>query len=381
MTTRDLGTLRKAVDDIDAVILSAIGERARLAGEIADAKAAGETPVRDPAREAALLAHRAEIGERLGLDPQFVRRIFRELMSDSVHRQGAALQAAGEAHRPLVVAYQGTEGAYGHLAACRAFAPEPRPVTLKAYPTFRAMLEAVQRGDADRGVLPIENSTTGSVVEAYDLLTALNLAVAGEQYLEVRHCLVGVADIALADIRAVHSHPQALSQCSEFLARLAGATPQEAANTAIAAERVKALGDPAQVAIASEDAAAHFGLLVLRREIANQAANYTRFVLVAAAPVPCDPRLAAKVSILFGTRHEHGALARCLNVVAEEGLNLTKLESRPRPGMPWEYVFHADFEGHLDSPRVQAALARLAQHTMQLKVLGGYPAAPVPGRA
>ena len=380
MSSRDLGTLRKAVDDIDGVILSALGERARLAGEIAGVKAAGEAPVRDPEREAALLKHRAEAGERLGLDPQFVRRIFRELMSDSVHRQGAALQAAGEDARALTVAYQGTEGAYGHLAACRAFAPEPRPVTLKAYPTFRAMLEAVQRGDADRAVLPIENSTTGSVVESYDLLTALNLAVVGEQYLEVRHCLVGVADVALADIRGVHSHPQALSQCSEFLARLPGATLHEAANTALAAQRVQQQGDPAEAAIASEDAAAHFGLLVLRREIANQAANYTRFLIVAAAPVACDPRLAAKVSVLFGTRHQHGALARCLNVIADEGLNLTKLESRPRPGAPWEYVFHADFEGHLESPRVQSALARLAQATVQLKVLGGYPAAPAPGR-
>jgi len=379
MDKEKLAALRKSLDDIDAVILSALGERARLSRQIADEKADANGQVRDVDRETALLQHRSAYGQRVGLDPAFVRRIFRAILDDSVRRQHDVLQVAPEeVHQELRVAYQGTEGAYGHQAACQHFAVTRRPVALKAYGTFRQMLEAVLEGHADRGVLPIENTTAGSVYEAYDLLLRLNLSLVGEEIVDIRHCLLGVADVPIESIRRIHSHPQALAQCSEFLSGLSDCEEVPAANTALAAQRVHGLQDPAQAAIASEEAAAHFGLHVLRRDIANQPVNYTRFVIVAAAPVECDPRIAAKVSLVLATRHEHGALVRCLNVVADEGLNLAKLESRPRPGSPWEYVFYIDVEGHLNEPRMQAALAKLATRTLFLKVLGCYPARELP---
>ena len=182
----------------------------------------------------------------------------------------------------------------------------------------------------------------------------------------------------LESLRRIHSHPQALSQCSEFLSGLPHCEGVSAANTALAAQHVRDVKDPTEAAIASEEAGVHFGLHVLRRDIANQPVNYTRFVVVSAAPVDCDPRIAAKVSMVLSTRHEHGALVRCLNVIADEGLNVTKLESRPRPGTPWEYVFYVDVEGHESSPRMQAALAGLAARTVFLKVLGCYPARELP---
>ncbi len=375
MSTENLAGLRKSLDDIDAVIVSALGERARLSRQIATVKADAEGRVRDVDRETALLRHRSAYGERVGLDPGFVRRIFREILDDSVRRQHDALQTApAELQQELRVAYQGTEGAYGHQAACQHFGVASRPVALKPYGTFRQMLEAVLEGHADRGVLPIENTTAGSVYEAYDLLLRFNLSIVGEEIVDVRHCLLGVADAPVESLRRIHSHPQALAQCSEFLGGLTDCEEVPAANTALAAERVHDLQDVTQAAIASEEAAAHFGLRVLRRGIANQPVNYTRFVVVAAAPVDCDPRIAAKVSVVLATRHEHGALVRCLNVLADEGLNLTKLESRPRPGSPWEYVFYIDVEGHLGEPRMQAALAGLAARTLFVKVLGCYPA-------
>lgn len=380
MTNQDLANLRKSLDDIDAVLVSALGERARLARDIARVKADGDGPVRDTDRETALLQHRSAYGERVGLDPGFVRRIFREILDDSVRRQHDALQVSSEdAQVELRVAYTGTEGSYAHQAACQHFGVSARPVSLKAYGTHLEMLEAVVQGHADRGMLPIENTTAGSVYESYDLLLRFNLALVGEEIVDVRHCLLGVADAPLESIRRIHSHPQALSQCSEFLDRLTTCEGVSSANTALAAQLVRSLNDPTQAAIASEEAGAHFGLQVLRRHIANQAVNYTRFFVVAGTPVECDPRIAAKVSMVLATRHEHGCLVRCLNVIADEGLNLTKLESRPKLGTPWEYVFYIDVEGHLREPRVQAALTGLAERTVFLKVLGCYAARQLPG--
>ena len=177
--------------------------------------------MRDADRETALLQHRSAFGERLGLDPAFVRRIFREILDDSVRRQQDALQtSAADAEQEMRVAFQGTEGAYGHQAALQHFAVTQRPVGFKAYGTFKEMLEAVIEGHADRAMLPIENTTAGSVYESYDLLLRFNLSLVGEEIVDVRHCLLGVADVPIESLRRIHSHPQALSQCSEFLSTL-----------------------------------------------------------------------------------------------------------------------------------------------------------------
>ena len=375
MTTRDLADLRRALDDIDKVILNALGERARLTEDITAVKSQDGHPLRDGEREAALLAHRATYGERLGLDPSVVRRIYHEILEDSVRRQRDWLRSPAADSPPLSVAYQGTEGAYGHEAAIRHFGVERRPVTFKAYRSFRETAEAVQHGDAMRAVLPIENSTAGSVHEVYDLLFRLNLAVVGEEVLEVRHRLLGLPGATLEGLTRVHSHPQALAQCSEFLAEHPTVETEPAANTALAAERVAREGRLDQAAIASAEAGDRHGLVALARDIANQALNFTRFVVVSAVPQDCDPLHDAKVSLVFGTKHERGALVRCLNILAAEGVSLTKLESRPKPGTAWEYVFYVDVEGHLAEPRMQSALAGLAQATQFLRVLGCYPRA------
>ncbi|MCC7125067.1 MAG: bifunctional chorismate mutase/prephenate dehydratase [Acidobacteria bacterium] len=374
MTVRDLADLRRSLDDIDKVILSALGERARLARDITAAKSGAEQPLRDEAREQAILAHRTEFGERVGLDPVLVRRLYRAILDDSVRRQQEWLNDPPVTEAPLVVGYQGTEGAYGFQAARQHFGVSRRPVTLKAYRSFREVLEAVQNGDVERAVLPIENSTAGSVHDVYDLLFRLSLSIVGEEVLVIEHCLLAPAGVGLADLTHVHSHPQALAQCSEFLAELPGVDPEVAPNTALAAERVAREARPGHAAIASEEAGVRFGLHVLKRQIANQPMNLTRFVVIASAPDACDPLVDAKVSLVFGTRHERGALVRCLNILADEGVNLCKLESRPRAGVAWEYVFYADVEGHLSTPAMQGALTRLSGATQFVRVLGCYPA-------
>ena len=380
MTTQDLAALRKSLDDIDAVLVSALGERARLARQIAKVKAEGDGPVRDADRETALLQHRSAFGERLGLDPAFVRRIFREILDDSVRRQQDALQtsgADGEAgNAGRLPGHRRRLWAPGRAAALRRHAAAGRLQGVRR--PSGTMLEAVIEGHADRAMLPIENTTAGSVYESYDLLLRFNLSLVGEEIVDVRHCLLGVADVPLESLRRIHSHPQALSQCSEFLASLPRVRGRGAANTALAAQHVRDLNDPTEAAIASEEAGAHFGLHVLKRDIANQPVNYTRFVVVAAAPVECDPRIAAKVSMVLATRHEHGALVRCLNIIADEGLNVTKLESRPRPGTPWEYVFYIDVEGHIARRACRRRWPASRRGRVFLKVLGCYPARELP---
>jgi chorismate mutase/prephenate dehydratase len=310
------------------------------------------------------------------LDPHFVARLFREIIDHSIRTQQARL-LSGEpdsAERSILVGYTGTEGAYAHQAAQRHFSPWHAQTAYRAFPTFRAMLQAVRGREVDYAVLPIENTTAGSINEAYDLLTNMDLSLVGEEVQPIDHCLIGVVATPLADLRRIYSHPQALAQCSEFLARLPWCTAEEFGNTALAVKKIAADNDPTQAAIASEEAARLSGLPVLSRDIANQRDNFTRFVIVADEAMEYDPRIPCKTSVMFVTRHERGALVTCLNVLAERGLNLTKLESRPRPGSPWEYQFYVDFEGNRGDPRVQDALRDLAARAFFLKVFGSYPA-------
>jgi len=223
-------------------------------------------------------------------------------------------------------------------------------------------------------MLPVENTTAGSINEAYDLLASTHLSVVGEEVLRVEHCLVGLAGVELTDIRRVYSHPQALAQCSAFLAGLDDCTVEAFTDTAMSVQRVRDEGEPSHAAIASERAAALYGLSVIARNAENQTSNYTRFMVVSRKALRFDERVACKTSLIFSTRHEQGALLRCLNVLAERGLNLTKLESRPRMHSPFEYNFYVDFEGNLESEAVQKALEEMRSHTAYLKVLGSYPA-------
>lgn len=273
----------------------------------------------------------------------------------------------------LVVGYQGTEGAYSELAARRHFADAGRPVRCLGYHSFREMLEALKAGAIDYAVLPIENSIAGSINESYDLLAKMGLFLVGEEFQPIAHCLIGAEDVPVSDIRRVYSHPVALAQCGEFLETLEDCHVEAFVDTAMAVEKVKRDGDPAQAAIASEQAAKLHGLPVLRRGIADHPENYTRMVIVAPEAAHYERGVACKTSLIFSTTHEQGALARCIGIFAERGLNLTKIESRPKPDTPFEYIFYMDFEGNIDREATQAALDDLESVTTFLIVLGSYP--------
>jgi chorismate mutase/prephenate dehydratase len=272
----------------------------------------------------------------------------------------------------LVVGYQGTEGAYSELAAKRHFA-DASEVRCVGYHSFREMLEALKAREIGYAVLPIENSIAGSINESYDLLAKMGLFLVGEEFQPIAHCLIGAADVPVSSIRRVYSHPVALAQCGEFLETLDDCHVEAFVDTAMAVEKVKQDGDATQAAIASEQAAQLHGLPILRRDIADHPENYTRMVIVAPEAAHYDSATACKTSLIFSTIHEQGALARCISIFAERGLNLTKIESRPKPDTPFEYIFYMDFEGNIDRETTQAALADLETVTTFLIVLGSYP--------
>lgn len=278
-----------------------------------------------------------------------------------------------DTRQELAVGYQGTEGAYSELAAKRHFQGAPSGVRCIGYHSFREMLEALTAHEVDYAVLPIENSIAGSINESYDLLANMGLHLVGEELQPIAHCLIGADDVAVSSIRRVYSHPVALAQCGEFLETLEDCHVEAFVDTAMAVEKVKDDGDPTQAAIASEQAATLHGLPILRRGIADHPENYTRMVIVAREPEHHEANVPCKTSLIFSTTHERGALARCIGIFAERGLNLTKIESRPKPDTPFEYIFYMDFEGSVDLDATKGALKDLEAVTQFLIVLGSYP--------
>ncbi|MCA9582464.1 MAG: prephenate dehydratase [Myxococcales bacterium] len=375
-----LKELRDTLDGVDQRIVDALAERQRVVSEVTKLKVEidPQTPLRDRQREEQILTRLAGMGAKAGLDRFFVVNVFRTVLEYSVRVQLEALVDRDNPHRvlerPIVVAYQGGEGAYSHLAGIRHFGARGVEVSYRGFGTFAEALEAVRVGVADYAMLPIENTTAGSINEAYDLLARMELSIVGEEIQPVEHCLVTLPDAEIDDIRAVFSHPQALAQCRDFLTSLSNCRIEAFVDTAMAVEKIKNEKDPTQAAIASEVAAKRHGLKILRRGIANQKENFTRMVVVAEEPVTFDDRIPCKTSLIIATKHEEGALLRCLNVFATHDLNLTKLESRPRPHTPWEYLFYVDIEGNTIDPRVQDAMAELKEHTSYVKLLGSYPA-------
>ena len=287
---------------------------------------------------------------------------------------GSTAQPAAAGSGRVRVAFQGAAHAYSDAAARKYLHGRGLAGQVTGYRTVRAAAAALLSGEADLAVLPIENTTAGSINEVYALLREHELFIVGEETWKVEHCLAGPADVPLGSLRRILSHPQGLEQCAQFLQSLPQAVPDSYFDTAGAMRAVAAAADPALAAIGSAAAAGAHGLVVLRRDIADSEHNYTRFVVLATAPGAVDPAVPGKTSLIVVTRHEEGALLRCLEVLSGSGHSLTKLESRPLPGRPWEYLFFLDFEGNVADERTAAALARLHSAALEVKVLGSYPA-------
>ena len=371
----DLPALRDELDAIDQTIVEALARRARVVQTVAESKVDDSAaPIRDDRREAQLLGHVGGLARGAGLDADYVRRLYRQILDHSVRVQELRVSDAQTDADAVSVVYQGRQGSWSHMAAARHFEARHADADLVGMDTFAAILEAVAAGDADFAVLPIENTIAGSINEAYDLLAAHDLKLVGEEIQDVEHCLLALEDVPLDRIRRVYSQVPALAQCTRFLSSLHNCQALSWTDTSLSALKVREENDLSQAAIASEAAAELHGLRVIRRDIADNPRNHTRFVVVALTEAEYDLRIPCKTSVVFGTRHDAGALLRVLNVLADHGLNLCKLESRPRSGTPWAYDFYADLVGNRRDPNVALALRQATDVTRFLRVLGSYPA-------
>ncbi len=372
-----LSGLRDALDAVDADLVRLLAKRLSLVAKIGETKAAGEGGIRDAARERDVLAKVEAAARQLGVSAPLARKIFSEIIAHSVNRQAAFLSGAAPG-RSVKVAFQGVPHANSWLAAQKYLSGLDLEGELFGFRSFGEAMDALVSGKADLAILPIENTTAGSINQVYDQLLSHDVAIVGEETWKVDHCLAGPADVPLTSIARILSHPQGLEQCSLFLQSLPNAQPVFRFDTAEALKEVAGAGDPTQAGIGPPEAAAAYGLTILRRGIANQEENWTRFVALARAPEKFDPRIPCKTSLILTTRHEQGALLRCLAILSDNGLSLTKLESRPRPHRAWEYMFFVDFEGNAAEERVARALDELRVAALYMKVLGSYPARATP---
>jgi chorismate mutase/prephenate dehydratase len=368
-----LPALREHLSDLDKKIVELIAERFRVVSDVSREKAGSDAAIRDPERERQVLDAVEQIARVEGAPVDLVRRMYRDLLGESVSRQVSG--RAGHTRQERVrVAVQGAEHTFSFLAAQKYLSASEREGELVASRTYQAAFDALKSGAVDLAALPIENTIAGSINEVYDLLRENDVSIVGEETWNVDHCLAGVSEVPLGAVRHVLSDLDGLEQCSAFVRALAKATPVLHFDAGDAMRTVAEAGDPTQVAIGAPEAAAAHGLVVLRRGIANQAENFTRFVVLARHPVAVDLTAPCKTSLIFVARHEHGALMRSLDVLGNSGHSMTKLESRPRPGRPWEYMFFLDFEGNVADPRTASALDDLRSTSLHMKMLGSYPA-------
>ncbi|MFC2071891.1 prephenate dehydratase [Chloroflexota bacterium] len=352
-----LEDLRKKIDETDAKIVRLIAERMRVAEEIGGEKRQQGKQIEDIEREQRVLEHIRSIAREENISQEDTESIYRLIMTASKSIEGMA------------VAFQGERGAYSEEAAFHFFGAS---IQVEPCESLDDVFRVVEKGEAQFGIVPIENSLEGSISRSYDLLLDSTLRVCGETELRVVHCLIASPETQLDLIKRVYSHPQALGQCQSFLKHL-DRELIPTYDTAGSVKMIKEKGITDGAAIASARAAEIYGMQIIARAIEDTTNNSTRFFILAKQDSP--PTGNDKTSIVFSVKHRPGALYGFLRKLASRNINLTKIESRPTRQKPWEYNFYLDFEGHREDEASREALDNLEKTALFVKVLGSYPRA------
>ncbi len=376
----DLIKIREQISTLDKQLLGLAARRRELTMNVAKSKAHIVRPVRDQQREQELLVKLIQQGKELGLDAHYVTRLFQLIIEDSVLNQQAFLQQLKNPNTkaPTVsVAFLGDKGSYSHLASYRYFSRRAEEIIEFGCASFKEILNQVESGNVDYGMLPIENTSSGSINEVYDLLQHTNLSIVGELSQPIKHCLLSAVNTSLDAIDTIYAHAQPVQQCSNFLNKQSDIRIEYCESSADAMQMVEKLKQPNVAVIGSEEGGQLYGLQALQQGIANQDENHSRFILVARKPVDVAEQIPAKTTLILATGQSPGALVDCLVVLKQYDINMTKLESRPIQGRPWEEMFYIDLEANLKSVAMQECLTKLTELTRFIKVLGCYPSEQV----
>lgn len=373
----DLLELRNELDGIDKQIVELYEKRMNVCGQVAEYKIETGKRVFDKEREKQKLEAVRALTHN-DFNAYGVTELFEQIMAMSrklQYRLLAEHDSVGKLSFSKVdhfdtskcrVVFQGAEGAYSQAAMIQYFG---EGVNCFHVDTFRDAMLAIDEGSADFAVLPIENSSAGIVSEIYDLLVEFENYIVGEQIIPINHCLLGCAGTKISDIKTVYSHAQSLMQSAHYLQEK-GWQQISMKNNAFAAQKVAEDKNPTEAAIASEYAAKVYGLEILEKGVNDLKENSTRFIIITNQKV--FSKDASKISLCFEVNHESGALYHALSHLIYNGLNMTKIESRPLEGRNWEYRFFVDFEGNMEDSAVKNVLRGLREETRNMKILGNY---------
>lgn len=367
--------LRVKISALDEKLLTLLAERRLLAVEVGKAKLASHRPVRDIDRERDLLERLITLGRAHHLDAHYITRLFQLIIEDSVLTQQALLQQHLNQTNPhsARIAFLGPKGSYSHLAARQYAARHFEQFIESGCAKFHDIFNQVETGQADYAVVPIENTSSGAINDVYDLLQHTSLSIVAEMTVPIDHCVLVSGPSSLDQIQTVYSHPQPFQQCSQFLNRYPHWKIEYCESTSAAMERVAQAQSPHVAALGSEAGGGLYGLQVLERNLANQTQNITRFIVLARKAVKVSDQVPAKTTLLIATGQQAGALVEALLVLRNHNLIMTKLESRPIYGNPWEEMFYLDVQANVESAAMQKALHELSEITRSMKVLGCYP--------
>ncbi len=374
----DLDKIRQELDEIDRQLVALYEQRLKTCDLVADYKIEQSKPVLDAAREEQKLAAVSSLVQS-PYDKRAVEELYRQIMTASRRRQykkmaeqGAFVQELfeevdelpGIRDKSARIVYQGVEGAYSHQAALAYFGADCGMFHVN---TFEEAVRCVVLREADYAVVPIENAKSGTVTDTYDLLVGHDVYIVGEHFQVVDHALLALPEAMLSDIRSVCSHPQALMQCKEYIQEQ-GLREEACLNTAMSARRIQEEQDKSKAAIASEQAAALYGLQVLARNISRMENNTTRFIILSARNI-CR-KSSGKISLMFELKHQAGALYNMLGNLIFNGVNMLHIESRPIREKSWEYRFFVDIEGKFSDAGIRNALTGIREEASCMKILG-----------
>lgn len=377
----ELSQLRKDINEIDNELMILMAKRRRISHLVAEAKIAQNKPVRDIKREEEMLVELIQGGKSLGLDAYYIKQVFQTIIEDSVLHQQALLQRHTNAQSSTLpinrVAYLGSQGSYSDLATQKYFSRHPSELKQIGCTSFKEIIDKVEQGHADHGILPIENTSSGSINEVFDLLQHTSLSIVGELTHPVNHCMVAAVETSVDKIKKLYDHPQVYAQCSNYLAQFQDVEIEycEASSAAFEAIQDDTTGEVA--AMGSGEGSKLYGLQVIAEALANQKENFSRFIVLAPNDVSVSTQIPAKTTWIMSTEQKPGALVDALLILKQHDVNMCKLESRPITGNPWEEMFYVDVLANVRDQNLENALQELKQITRYLKVLGCYPSEDV----